>query len=102
MAFELVKKTKWLFNEKRGKWQRKRAPEKERTLPAHPFRVCAKPAQVPLRFERHVVCRIGEYELHQGRTTKEDFIIMPIKANRKVALPLENKKRGSSTSELRL
>ena len=93
VAFELVNKSEWVFNKKRGKWQRK-SPQTKNELYRRKLATCAKN-----RIEsRYVLSDIWYASSENMRYIKEklkkDFI-MPLKANRKVALSLEDKKRGN-------
>src|SRR5215208_7482114 len=65
----MVKKTEWVFNQKRKKWQRKspRTPtDQERALPPDASCLPCQPDRVPLCPERRVVLLLGEYGLHKG------------------------------------
>ena len=92
VAFELVKKTEWVFNEKKEKWQRK-SPRTKNELYRQMLRACAKN-----RIEfRYVLNDVWYASSENIRYVKEDLgkeFIMPVKINRKVALSLERKKRG--------
>ena len=93
VAFELVKKTEWIFNEKKEKWQRK-SPQTKNELYRQMLKACQKN-----RIEfRYVLNDVWYASSENMRCVKEDLkkeFIMPIKANRKVALSLEEKKRGN-------
>ena len=92
VAFELVKKTGWVFNEKKNRWQRKSLRTKNE-LYRQMLKACAKN-----RIEfRYVLNDVWYASSENMRYVKEDLkkeFIMPIKTNRKVALSLEAKKRG--------
>jgi hypothetical protein len=92
VAFELVKKTQWVFNEKKKKWQRK-SPQTKNELYRRMLKACIKN-----RIEfRYVLSDVWYASSENMRCIKEDLgkeFIMPLKANRKVALSLEAKKRG--------
>jgi hypothetical protein len=92
VAFELVKKTEWVFNEKRSRWQRK-SPQTKNELYRRMLAACQKN-----RIEfRYVLSDVWYASSENMRYIKEDLekeFIMPLKANRKVALSLEHKKRG--------
>lgn len=93
VAFELVKKTEWVFNEKRGNWQRKRALTKNELY----RRVLSACAKNQLKF-RYVLSDVWYASSENMRYIKEELkkdFIMPLKSNRKVALSLEGKKRGN-------
>lgn len=92
VAFELVKKTRWVFNEKKEKWQRK-SPQTKNELYRRMLKACIRN-----RIEfRYVLSDVWYASSENMRCIKEDLgkeFIMPLKANRKVALSLEAKKRG--------
>jgi SRSO17 transposase len=92
VAFELVKKTEWVFNEKKKKWRRK-SPQTKNELYRRMLKACIKN-----RIEfRYVLSDVWYASSENMRCIKEDLgkeFIMPLKANRKVALSLEAKKRG--------
>ncbi len=92
VAFELVKKTEWVFNEKKKKWQRK-SPQTKNELYRRMLKGCIKNR---IGF-RYVLSDVWYASSENMRCIKEDLgkeFIMPLKANRKVALSLEAKKRG--------
>ncbi len=92
VAFELVKKTEWVFNKKKGKWQRKslltRNEHYRRMLKA-----CAK-NRIGFRYVLNDVWYASSENMSYIKEELEKEFIMPIKTNRKVALSLEHKKRG--------
>jgi hypothetical protein len=92
VAFELVKKTEWVFNEKKDRWQRK-SPRTKNELYRQMLKACQKN-----RIEfRYVLNDVWYASSENMRCVKEELkkeFIMPLKANRKVALSLEEKKRG--------
>jgi|SRR5215210_364104 len=92
VAFELVKKTRWVFNEKKNRWQRK-SPRTKNELYRQMLKACIKN-----RIEfRYVLNDVWYASSEKRRCIKEDLkkeFVMPLKANRKVALSLEEKKRG--------
>jgi hypothetical protein len=92
VAFELVKKTEWSFNEKKEKWQRK-SPLTKNELYRRMLAGCAKN-----RIEfGYVLSDVWYASSENMRYIKEDLgkeFVMPLKTNRKVALSLEDKKRG--------
>lgn len=93
VAFELVKKTEWVFNEKRGKWQRK-SPLTKNELYRRMLFACAK-NQIKFRYVLSDVWYASSENMRYiKQELKKDFI-MPLKSNRKVALSLEDKKRGN-------
>ncbi len=92
VALELVKKTEWVFNEKKDRWQRK-SPRTKNELYRQMLKACQKN-----RIEfRYVLNDVWYASSENMRCVKEELkkeFIMPLKANRKVALSLEEKKRG--------
>jgi hypothetical protein len=93
VAFELVKKSEWVFDEKKGKWRRK-SPETKNEAYRRMLSVCQSNR---LKF-RYILSDVwylaSENMSHIKEKLRKEFI-MPIKANRKVALSLEEKKRGA-------
>jgi DDE superfamily endonuclease len=92
IAFELVKKIEWVFNEKRGKWQRK-SPLTKNELCRRMLSACTKNH---IKF-RYVLSDVWYASSENMRYIKQELnkeFIMPLKSNRKVALSLEDKKRG--------
>ncbi len=92
VAFELVNKTEWVFNEKKGRWQRKSPTTKNE----HYRRMLKACRSNRVKF-RYVLSDVWYSSSENMRYIKEDLekeFIMPLKANRKVALTLEDKKRG--------
>ncbi len=92
VAFELVKKTEWVFNEKKDRWQRKSPTTKNE----HYRRMLSACVKNRVGF-RYVLNDVWYASSENMRHVKEDLkkeFIMPLKANRKVALSLEEKKRG--------
>ncbi len=92
VAFELVKKTEWVFDKKKGKWRRKSPITKNE----HYRRMLGACHKNQMKF-RYVLSDLWYSSAENMRYIKEDLkkeFIMPIKANRKVALSLEHKKRG--------
>jgi hypothetical protein len=92
VAFELVKKTEWVLNEKKGRWQRK-SPETKNEL----YRRMLKASQKNRVGFRYVLNDLWYASSENMRYIKEELqkeFVMPLKANRKVALSLEGKERG--------
>jgi DDE superfamily endonuclease len=92
VAFELVKKTEWVFNEKKGRWQRK-SPETKNELYRRMLKACQK-NRIGFRYVLNDVWYASSEKMRYIKQDLEKEFIMPIKANRKVALSLEEKKRG--------
>jgi hypothetical protein len=92
VAFELVKRTEWIFNEKKGKWQR----ESPLTKNEHYRRMlgaCAK-NRIGLRYVLNDVWYASSENMSYVKEDLGKEFIMPLKTNRKVALSLEEKNRG--------
>ncbi len=92
VAFEMVKKTEWVFNEKRKKWQRK----SPRTKNEH-YRLMLWACQGNRIGFRYVLSDVWYSSSENMGYIKEDLdkeFIMPLKSNRKVALSAEDKRRG--------
>jgi hypothetical protein len=92
VAFELVKKTEWVFNEKKKRWQRKSLRTKNE-LYRRMLEACQK-NRIGFRYVLNDVWYASSENMRYIRRDLEKEFIMPIKANRKVALSLEEKKRG--------
>ncbi len=93
VAFELVKKTEWVFNEKKGRWQRK-SPQTKNDLYRQMLKVCAK-NRIEFRYVLNDVWYASSENMSYIKRELEKEFIMPLKSNRKVALSLEEKKRGN-------
>src|SRR5215210_1479159 len=93
VAFELVKKTEWVFDQKRGRWQRK-SPTTKNEHYREMLSACAK-NRIGFRYVLNDVWYASSENMrHVKKELKKEFI-MPLKSNRKVALSLEDKKRGN-------
>jgi hypothetical protein len=92
VAFELVKKTEWVFNEKNKRWQRKSSRTKNE-LYRRMLEACAK-NRIGFRYVLNDVWYASSENMRYIKRDLEKEFVMPIKANRKVALSLEAKKRG--------
>lgn len=92
VAFELVKKTEWVFNEKRGKWQRK-SPQTKNELYRRMLALCMK-NHIEFSYVLSDVWYASSENMRYIKQDLEKEFIMPLKANRKVALSFEHKKRG--------
>jgi IS4 transposase len=92
VAFELVKKTEWAFNEKKGRWQRKSSQTKN-DLYRRMLEACAK-NRIEFRYVLNDVWYASSENMSYIKRELEKEFIMPLKSNRKVALSLEEKKRG--------
>ncbi len=92
VAFELVKKSEWVFNDKRKKFQRK-SPRTKNELYREMLSACHNNR---LKF-RYVLSDVwysaSENMNHIKRELEKEFV-MPLKSNRKVALCCEDKQRG--------
>jgi hypothetical protein len=98
VAFELVKKTEWVFNEKKKKGQRK-SPQTKNELYRRMLKACIR-NRIPLCAERCLVRLFGEYALHKGGSGKR----VHHAAKKPTARLLSRSKRKSeeSTSKLPL
>jgi hypothetical protein len=92
VAFELVKKTEWVFNEKKQRWQRK-SPRTRNELYRRMLKACQK-NRIEFRYVLNDVWYASSENMRYIKRDLEKEFIMPLKANRKVALSLEAKKRG--------
>jgi hypothetical protein len=92
VAFELVKKTEWVFDKKKGKWQRK-SPLTKNEHYRRMLKVCAK-NRIGFRYVLNDVWYASSENMSYIKEELEKEFIMPLKTNRKVALSLERKKRG--------
>ncbi len=92
VAFELVKKGGWVFDGKKERWRRKSLKTKNEMY-REMLSACHNNR---LKF-RYVLSDVwysaSENMNHIKRELEKEFI-MPLKSNRKVALSLEDKKRG--------
>jgi hypothetical protein len=97
VAFEVVKKSEWVFNEKKRRWQRK-SPRTKNELYRKMLSACQSNR---LRFAyvlSDVWYSASENMAYIKEELKKEFI-MPVKTNRKVALSLKDKKRGLASPE---
>jgi hypothetical protein len=93
VAFELVKKTEWVFNEKKERWQRK-SPETKNEPYRRMLEACAKKNRIGFRYLLNDVWYASSENMRYVKQDLEKEFIMPLKADREVALSLEKKKRG--------
>ncbi len=92
VAFELVKKSEWVFNEKKHRWQRKSPLTKNEH-----YRLMLAACQNNRIEFRYVLSDVWYSSSENMAYIKEDLhkeFIMPLKSNRKVALSAEDKRRG--------
>jgi hypothetical protein len=92
VAFELVNKTEWVFNEKKEKWQRK-SPQTKNELYRRMLDACQK-NRIEFRYVLNDVWYASSENMRHIKEKLGKEFIMPLKANRKVALSLEAKQRG--------
>jgi hypothetical protein len=92
VAFELVKKSEWVFNKKKDRWQRK-SPLTKNEHYRRMLEACAK-NRIGFRYVLNDVWYASSENMRHVKEELEKEFIMPIKTNRKVALSLERKKRG--------
>jgi len=92
VAFDLVEKSEWVFDGKKERWRR-RSPRTKNGMYREMLSACRGNR---LKF-RYVLSDVwysaSENMGHIKEELKKEFI-MPLKSNRKVALCLEDKKRG--------
>jgi hypothetical protein len=93
VAFEFVKKTAWVFSEKKGRWQRK-SSETKNELYRRMLEACAKKNRIGFGYVLNDVWYASSENMRYVKENLEKEFIMPIKINRKVALSLEHKKCG--------
>jgi hypothetical protein len=92
VAFELVKKSEWVFNKKKDRWQRK-SPLTKNEHYRRMLEACTK-NRIGFRYVLNDVWYASSENMRHVKEELEKEFIMPIKTNRKVALSLERKKRG--------
>jgi hypothetical protein len=92
VAFELVKKSGWVFNKKKGKWRRKSLLTKNEHY-RRMLEACMK-NRIEFRYVLNDVWYASSENMSYIKEELEKEFIMPIKTNRNVALSLEHKKRG--------
>lgn len=92
VAFELVKKSEWVFNEKKGRWQRK-SPRTKNELYRRMLWAC-RSNQLKFRYVLSDVWYSASENMKYIKEELEKEFIMPLKSNRKVALSLDDKQRG--------
>src|SRR3954454_8608029 len=92
VAFELVRKGEWVFNQKKGKWQRK-SPQTKNELYRKMLGACQK-NRIAFSYVLNDVWYASSENMRYIKEDLEKEFIMPLKSNRKVALSLEAKKRG--------
>jgi len=93
VAFELVKKSEWVFNEKKERFQRKSAQTKNE----HYRKMLGACAKNHISFD-YVLNDVWYASSENMNFVKEELqkeFIMPLKTNRKVALSLEDKEQGA-------
>src|SRR3954471_2208524 len=92
VAFELVKKSEWVFNKKKDRWQRK-SPRTKNELYRQMLKACTK-NRIGLRYVLNDVWYASSENMIYVKEDLGKEFIMSVKTNRKVALSLEHKKRG--------
>jgi hypothetical protein len=93
VAFELVKKTEWVFDKKKQKWQRK-SPTTKNEHYRQMLSACLK-NRIGFRYVLNDVWYASSENMRHVKEELAKEFIMPIKTNRKLALSLEDKKRGN-------
>src|SRR5215216_2099201 len=93
VAFELVKKSEWVFDQKKEKWRR-RSPETKNEAYRRMLSAC-KDDRLKFRYVLSDVFYSASQNMsHIKEELKREFI-MALKTNRKVALSLEDKRKGA-------
>jgi hypothetical protein len=92
VTFQLVKKTQWAYDKKKGKWHTKSAKTKNE-LYRRMLRACKK-NRIDFRYVLNDVWYASSENMSYIKGDLEKEFIMPIKTNRKVALSLQEKQRG--------
>jgi len=92
VAFELVKKSEWIFEEKKEKWRRK-SPTTKNEHYRKMLSAC-RSNRLAFRYVLSDVWYSASENMNHIKGKLEKEFIMPLKANRKVALSFEHKKRG--------
>jgi hypothetical protein len=93
VAFELVNKSGWVFDQKKRKWKRKSLKTKNE-LYREMLSACYKNRLKFCHVLSDVWYSASENMSHIKEELEKEFI-MPVKSNRKVALSLEEKKQGA-------
>jgi hypothetical protein len=93
VAFELVKKSEWVFDEKKEKWRRK-SPQTKNELYRQMLAACAK-NRIEFGYVLSDVWYSSSENMGYVKEELNKEFIMPLKSNRKVALTLEDKERGA-------
>lgn len=92
VAFELVKKSGWVFDSKKGKWRRKSLKTKNE-LYRGMLSAC-RSNQLKFRYVLSDVWYSASENMDYIKRKLEKEFIMPLKSNRKVALCPADKRRG--------
>lgn len=92
VAFEIVKKSEWIFDQKKEKWRRK-SPTTKNEHYRKMLSAC-RSNRLAFRYVLSDVWYSASENMNHIKGKLEKEFIMPLKANRKVALSLEAKKRG--------
>lgn len=92
VAFELVNKSGWVFDAKKGKWRRKSLKTKNE-LYRGMLSVC-RSNQLKFRYVLSDVWYSASENMNHIKEKLEKEFIMPLKSNRKVALSSADKRRG--------
>lgn len=93
VAFELVKKSEWVFDEKKEKFQRK-SPQTKNEHYRKMLGACAK-NHISFGYVLNDVWYASSENMSFVKEELDKEFIMPLKSNRKVALSLEDKRRGT-------
>src|SRR5215208_5326802 len=93
VAFELVKKSEWIFEEKKQKWRR-RSPETKNEAYRRMLSAC-KDNWLKFRYVLSDVFYSASENMSYIKEELNREFIMGLKTNRKVALSLEDKRKGA-------
>jgi len=93
VAFELIKKSEWVFDGKKGKWRRKSLNTKNE-LYREMLWACHN-NRLKFRYVLSDVWYSASENMNHIKEGLQKEFIMPVKSNRKVALSLEDKKQGA-------
>jgi hypothetical protein len=90
----LSRKPQWVFNKKKKRWQRK-SPRTKNELYRQMLEASTKKNRIKFRYVLNDVWYASAENMRYIKEKLEKEFIMPLKANRKVALSLEDKKQGA-------
>jgi hypothetical protein len=93
VAFELVKKTRWVFDKKKEKKWRRKSPTTKNEHYRPMLRACLK-NRIGFRYVLNDVWYASSENMRYVKEELAEEFIMPLKTNRRVALSLEEKRTG--------